>query len=155
MAPHPRGSSRGTPRRLHPPTRDLLLRQGRLRQLRPPLKPNRTRTSAPPWRPPCCSSSPSRTPKPHSGAKTLPLPWTPPPSRLRPGLRTRRPNHLLKPQQDWGLLLQHSSPKTRTCVFPTAPPAETERHPSTCELAYHGIGSSSQTRDRDGIAPIL
>lgn len=119
MVCFPKGSSRRTTRLLpprtcvHPPRRDRRLHQARL-----PPRPNPTRTSAPLWRPPCCSSSPSRTPaRPPRGAKTLPLWWRPLHSRLRP-------NPLLKPQQNWGLRLQHSSPKTRTCAFPTEPPAD-------------------------------
>lgn len=126
-APRPRGSSPWTARFLHPRTCGRPLRRDRrLRWVRLPPRPNPTKKSAPPWRPPCCSSSPSRTPaRPPTEAKTLPQSWKPPHSRLRPGPPlTLRPNPPLKPQQDWGLRLRHSSPKTRTCVFPTEPPAE-------------------------------
>lgn len=119
MVRFPKGSSLRTTRLLpprtcgHPPRLDR-----RLHQVLLPPRPKPTRTSVLLWRPPSCSSSPSRTPvRPPRGAETLPLWWRPPHSRLRP-------NPLLKPQQDWGLRLRHSSPKTRTCAFPTEPPAE-------------------------------
>lgn len=120
MVRFPKGSSLRTTRLFPPRTCGRPPRQDhRLHQVRLRPRPNPTRTSAPPWRLPCCSSSPSRTPaRPPRGAKTLPLWLRPPHSCLRP-----KPL-LLKPQQDWGLRLRHSSPKTRTCAFPTEPPAE-------------------------------